>query len=50
MFLPSGDPAMAEEFVSPDIVVHFSGQELRGRETYLDMLSILRQMGAVPGA
>lgn len=39
VFLPSGDPKMAEEFVSPNIVVHFAGQELRGRKTYLDIVA-----------
>jgi hypothetical protein len=31
-FLPTGDAALAEEFVSPDIVMYYPGQpEQRGR-------------------
>jgi hypothetical protein len=30
-FLTTGDAALAEEFISPDIVLHFAGQERRGR-------------------
>jgi steroid delta-isomerase-like uncharacterized protein len=33
-FLTSGDAALAEEFLSPDIVLHFAGQQQRGRDTY----------------
>lgn len=37
-FLTTGDAALAEEFISPDIVLHFAGQELRGRNTYLGVV------------
>ena len=38
-FLTTGDPALAKEFVSPDIVLHFAGQEQRGRDTYLAVVA-----------
>lgn len=38
-FLPTGDPALAEQFLSPDVVLHFGGQELRGRDTYLSVVA-----------
>jgi len=38
-FLPTGDAALAEEFISPDIVMHFAGQEQRGRDTYLGIVA-----------
>jgi len=41
-FLPTGDPALAEEFISPDIVMHFAGQQQQGRDTYLDIVAANR--------
>ena len=38
-FLTTGDAALAEEFVSPDIVLHFAGQQQRGRDTYLAVVA-----------
>ncbi|WP_405876673.1 ester cyclase [Streptomyces sp. NBC_00005] len=38
-FLPTGDPALARKFISPDIVMHFGGQTQQGRETYLDIVA-----------
>jgi len=38
-FLPTGDAALAEEFISQDIVMHFAGQQQRGRDTYLDIVA-----------
>jgi steroid delta-isomerase-like uncharacterized protein len=38
-FLPTGDVALAEEFISPDIVMHFAGQKQRGRDAYLDIVA-----------
>jgi len=29
-FLPTGDAALAEEFISADIVMHFAGQQQQG--------------------
>jgi len=31
-FLPTGDVGLAEEFLSPDIVIHFGGQQQHGRD------------------
>jgi steroid delta-isomerase-like uncharacterized protein len=38
-FLTTGDAALAEEFISPDIVLHFAGQEQRGRDAYLAIVA-----------
>jgi steroid delta-isomerase-like uncharacterized protein len=38
-FLTSGDVALAEEFLSPEVVLHFGGQEMRGRDTYLSVVA-----------
>jgi steroid delta-isomerase-like uncharacterized protein len=38
-FLTTGDAALAEEFLSPDIVLHFAGQQQRGRDTYLAVVA-----------
>ena len=38
-FLPTGDAALAEQFISPDIVMHFAGQQQRGRDTYLAIVA-----------
>ncbi len=38
-FLTTGDAALAEEFLSPDIVLHFAGQQQRGRYTYLAVVA-----------
>jgi steroid delta-isomerase-like uncharacterized protein len=38
-FLTSGDAALAEEFISPDIVMHFAGQQQRGRDAYLTIVA-----------
>jgi len=41
-FLPTGDAALAEQFISPDIIMHFAGQQQRGRETYLGIVAANR--------
>jgi steroid delta-isomerase-like uncharacterized protein len=38
-FLTTGDAALAEEFLSPDIVLHFAGQQQRGRDAYLAVVA-----------
>jgi steroid delta-isomerase-like uncharacterized protein len=38
-FLTTGDAAMAEEFLSPDVVLNFAGQQQRGRDTYLAVVA-----------
>jgi steroid delta-isomerase-like uncharacterized protein len=38
-FLTTGDAALAEEFVSPEIVLHFAGQQQRGRDMYLAVVA-----------
>src|SRR5688572_3927296 len=38
-FLTTGDSALAEEFLSPDIVLHFAGQQQRGRDKYLAVVA-----------
>jgi steroid delta-isomerase-like uncharacterized protein len=38
-FLTTGDAALAEEFLSPDVVLHFAGQQQRGRDTYLAVVA-----------
>jgi SnoaL-like polyketide cyclase len=38
-FLTTGDAALAEEFLSPDIVLHFAGQQQRGRDRYLAVVA-----------
>jgi steroid delta-isomerase-like uncharacterized protein len=38
-FLATGDAALAEEFLSADIVLHFAGQQQRGRNTYLAVVA-----------
>ena len=38
-FLTTGDAALAEEFLSPDIVLHFAGHQQRGRDTYLAVVA-----------
>jgi steroid delta-isomerase-like uncharacterized protein len=38
-FLTTGDSALAEEFLSPDIVLHFAGQQQRGRDRYLAVVA-----------
>lgn len=38
-FLTTGDALLAEEFLSPDIVLHFAGQQQRGRDTYLAVVA-----------
>lgn len=43
-FLPTGDAALAEEFVSPDIVMYYPGQpEQRGLETLLALVAANRE-------
>ena len=43
-FINTGDPSLAEEFVSPDAVFHAptSPEPLRGPEGYLQLLGMLR--------
>ncbi|MEV4040869.1 ester cyclase [Streptomyces umbrinus] len=38
-FLPTGDPALARKFISPDIVMHFAGTTQQGRDTYLGVVA-----------
>ena len=38
-FLRTGDKALGEQFISPDIVLHFAGQQFRGRDTYLGIVA-----------
>ncbi|MFF8029106.1 ester cyclase [Streptomyces sp. NPDC007896] len=38
-FLPTGDPALARKFISPDIVMHFGGRTQQGRDTYLGVVA-----------
>jgi steroid delta-isomerase-like uncharacterized protein len=38
-FLPTGDPALARKFISPDIVMHFGGRTQQGRDTYLGIVA-----------
>jgi steroid delta-isomerase-like uncharacterized protein len=38
-FLPGRNPALAKKFVSPDITVHFGGQTMQGRDTYLGLVA-----------
>lgn len=41
-FLPTGDAALAEQFISPDIVMHFAGRQQRGRGAYLAIVAANR--------
>ena len=41
-FLTTGDAALAEEFISPDIVMYFAGQQQRGRDAYLAIVAANR--------
>jgi steroid delta-isomerase-like uncharacterized protein len=41
-FLPTGNVALADEFLSPDIVMHFGGQEQHGRDAYLAVVAANR--------
>jgi steroid delta-isomerase-like uncharacterized protein len=38
-FLTTGDAVLAEEIISPDIVMHFAGQQQRGRDAYLAIVA-----------
>ena len=38
-FLTTGEAALAEEFLSPYIVLHFAGQQQRGRDKYLAVVA-----------
>jgi steroid delta-isomerase-like uncharacterized protein len=38
-FLPTGDPALARKFISPDIVMHFGGGTQQGRDMYLGIVA-----------
>jgi steroid delta-isomerase-like uncharacterized protein len=38
-FLRTGDKALGEQFISPDIVLHFAGQQFRGRDTYVGIVA-----------
>lgn len=42
-FLPTGDAALAEKFLSPDVVIHFAGQQQQGRDTYLGIVAANRK-------
>jgi steroid delta-isomerase-like uncharacterized protein len=41
-FLPTGNVGLAEEFLSPDIVMHFGGQQQQGRDAYLAVVAANR--------
>jgi steroid delta-isomerase-like uncharacterized protein len=41
-FLTTGDAALAEEFLSPNIAMHFAGQQQRGRDAYLAVVAANR--------
>jgi predicted ester cyclase len=41
-FLTTGDAALAEEFISPDIVMHFGGQQQQGRDAYVAIVAANR--------
>jgi steroid delta-isomerase-like uncharacterized protein len=41
-FLPTGDPTLAEEFLSPDIVIYFAGQQQQGLDSYLAVVAANR--------
>jgi steroid delta-isomerase-like uncharacterized protein len=41
-FLPTGDATLAEQFISPDIVMHFAGRQQRGRDAYLAIVAANR--------
>jgi predicted ester cyclase len=41
-FLPTGDATLAEQFIGPDIVIHFAGQQQRGRDAYLAIVAANR--------
>ena len=41
-FMPTGDDGLAEEFLSPDIVMHFGGQQQHGRDAYLAVVAANR--------
>jgi steroid delta-isomerase-like uncharacterized protein len=38
-FLTTGDAALAEEFLGPDIVLHSPGQQQRGRDNYVAVVA-----------
>lgn len=38
-FLTTGNAALAEDFLNPDVVLHFAGQQLRGRNSYLAVVA-----------
>ena len=38
-FLPTGDATLAKGLISPDIVMHFAGQQQTGRDTYLNIVA-----------
>lgn len=41
-FLPTGDAALAEQFLSPDVTIYFAGQKQQGRDTYLGLVAANR--------
>jgi steroid delta-isomerase-like uncharacterized protein len=41
-FLPTGNVALAEEFLSSNIVMHFGGQQQRGRDAYVAVVAANR--------
>jgi len=41
-FLPTGNVSLAEEFLSPDIVMHFGGEQQHGRDAYLAVVTANR--------
>jgi steroid delta-isomerase-like uncharacterized protein len=42
-FLPTGDAALAEQFLSPNVVIHFAGLQQQGRDTYLGLVAANRK-------
>jgi hypothetical protein len=49
-FLPTGDQALSEQFISPDIVMHFVGQQQRGRDAHIELRATLRPHLSTNGA
>jgi steroid delta-isomerase-like uncharacterized protein len=41
-FLLTGDVGLGEEFLSPEIVMHFAGQQQQGRDAYLAIVAANR--------
>jgi steroid delta-isomerase-like uncharacterized protein len=42
-FLATGDVGLAEDFLSPNIVMHFGGHQQQGRDAYLGVVAANRE-------